>query len=345
MDSTMKRIISITIFVFACAVVGLGGLHGCRTGKAAMGTGRVYAGWLNAGEYESLWDAASETLKDTYGTFETFSQVCGAIRGELGSQERVLDERVLSINSFRLYLRKAAFTGVDLPVSVELGMDGGLRLMYLEVRPLPEEAPSRFLSYRTITDLRLPFEGTWTVLWGGRTTWDNYHADCVDQRFASDFMVFENGFIHSGDGSRNEDYHCFGRPVCAPGDGVVVSSVNDVPDNAPGSEDNLDAPLGNHVIIDHGNGEYSFLCHFQQGTVTAAPGERVAAGRVLGLCGNSGASDLPHLHFHVQNTPEPFMGEGLPAQFTSYLAGGRPVQRGEPVRGQQVCHRQSGNHD
>ncbi|HQI81930.1 MAG TPA: hypothetical protein PLR71_10275, partial [Deltaproteobacteria bacterium] len=221
MDSTMKRIITMTLVALAWAAMGLGGVHGCRTDKAAMGTGRVYAGWLSAGEYGRLWGAASDTLKDTYGTPETFDRVLGAITGELGREERVLDERVLSINSFRLYLRKAEFAGVDVPVSVELGMDGGLRLMYLDVRPLSEEAPSRFLQYRTRTVLRLPFEGTWVVLWGGRTTWDNYHADCVDQRFASDFMVFENGFIHGGDGSRNEDYYCFGRPVRAPGDGIV----------------------------------------------------------------------------------------------------------------------------
>lgn len=331
-----RRITAITLVVLTWAAMGLGGLHGCRTDQGAMSSGRVYMGWFYEGEYARLWDAASDILKDTFGSREIFAQACSATMEELDQEERVVAERVLTINSFRLYLRKAEFTGVEIPVSVELGMDAGLHLMYLDIRPLPEEAASRFLSYTTKTSLRLPFEGTWTVIWGGRTTWDNYHADCMDQRFASDFMVFENGFIHSGDGSVNENYYCFGRSICAPGDGVVVASESNVPDNAPGSEDNLDAPLGNHVIIDHENGEYSFLCHFRQGTVTVAPGQRVTKGQVLGLCGNSGASDLPHLHYHVQNTPVPYLGEGLPAQFRTYQANGGPVEMGEPVRGQQV---------
>jgi len=29
-------------------------------------------------------------------------------------------------------------------------------------------------------------------------------------------------------------------------------------------------------------------------------------------------------------------GEGLPAQFTGYVADGRPVERGEPVKGQTI---------
>ena len=41
-------------------------------------------------------------------------------------------------------------------------------------------------------------------------------------------------------------------------------------------------------------------------------GESVAAGQLIGRCGNSGNSSEPHLHFHLQTTPELGTGEGLP---------------------------------
>ena len=60
------------------------------------------------------------------------------------------------------------------------------------------------------------------------------------------------------------------------------------------------------------------------------------AGDVIGECGNSGRSSEPHLHYHMQNTPDIMNGEGLPAQFQNYYANDEVVRRGEPVRGERV---------
>ena len=76
------------------------------------------------------------------------------------------------------------------------------------IRPIPSEAPSDFLDYQTKTNLRLPFNDLWDVVWGGRSIQDNYHAAYSDQRFASDFLIIKNGFTHIGDGATNEDYYC-----------------------------------------------------------------------------------------------------------------------------------------
>jgi hypothetical protein len=51
---------------------------------------------------------------------------------------------------------------------------------------------------------------------------------------------------------------------------------------------------------------------------------------------NSGNTSQPHLHFHVQNSPRSDEGDGLPAPFTNYVADGKPIDRGEPIRGQTV---------
>ena len=82
----------------------------------------------------------------------------------------------------------------------------------------------------------------------------------------------------------------------------------------------------------------SFLLN---GSVAVEPGDSVSAGDRLGLCGNSGNTSEPHLHFHVQDKPRFGQGNGKPAFFNDYLADGEFVERGEPTRGQSVQHRSS----
>lgn len=212
--------------------------------------------------------------------------------------------------------------------------DGGV-VQGFWMRPRREAAPSRFLEYETKTPLRLPFDGEWAVYWGGRTVEQNYHAVAVDQRFAYDLVVVRDGRTHTGDGTRNEDYNCYGLPILSPGAGVVAVAVDGIEDNRPGVM-NASEPPGNYVVIDHGNGEYSFLAHLRKGSVRVRAGDRVSAGDVVGECGNSGNSSEPHLHYHLQTTPDFGRGEGLPAQFRSYVADDVPVERGEPVQGQRI---------
>ena len=41
-------------------------------------------------------------------------------------------------------------------------------------------------------------------------------------------------------------------------------------------------------------------------------GDRVRKGQVLGLLGNTGNTDGPHLHFHIMDGPSPLQSNGLP---------------------------------
>ncbi|MGA8270628.1 MAG: M23 family metallopeptidase [Candidatus Sulfotelmatobacter sp.] len=199
-------------------------------------------------------------------------------------------------------------------------------------------ARTEFLHYQTKTTLRLPFAGEWYVYWGGRRLAQNKHAVTRDQRFAYDFLILAQGSFgqsYRGTGESNTDYHCFGLPIYAPADGIVVKTENELPDNTPG-EMNPKAALGNYVILDHGCGEFSFFAHFQRGTVALHGGDRVHCGQLLARCGNSGNSSEPHLHYHLQNTSIPFRGDGLPARFVEYFADGKTVALGELVARQTV---------
>ena len=54
---------------------------------------------------------------------------------------------------------------------------------------------------------------------------------------------------------------------------------------------------GNYVMIDHGYGVYSGYAHFSEAHVTS--GQRIAAGQIIGMSGNSGRSSGPHLHWEM----------------------------------------------
>jgi murein DD-endopeptidase MepM/ murein hydrolase activator NlpD len=114
--------------------------------------------------------------------------------------------------------------------------------------------------------------------------------------------VDENGKTHRGDGTKNEDYICFGRNILAPADGVVVEAIDGVRDNTPGSM-NPYCLLGNCVVIQHRTNEFSVLAHFQHGSMAVKAGDQVKRGQLLGRCGNSGNSSEPHLHYHLQHSP------------------------------------------
>ena len=75
--------------------------------------------------------------------------------------------------------------------------------------------------------------------------------------------------------------------------------------------------MGNYVLIDHGNREYSLYAHMQPGSVHVRPGDSVAAGTLLGRLGSSGNSTEPHLHFHVCRGSSALQCSGVPVSFSN----------------------------
>lgn len=145
-------------------------------------------------------------------------------------------------------------------------------------------------------------------------------------RYAWDFMlVDQEGNTYRGAGLNNEAYWGFAIPVLAPAEGTVVSARNDVTDNLPGQyplrEDFETDPslfLGNCIIIDHGNGEYSALVHCQRGSVLVKAGDTVKQCEEIAKMGNSGDTYRPHLHYQLMNGTDFRTAEGLPACFSDF---------------------------
>ncbi len=191
-----------------------------------------------------------------------------------------------------------------------------------------------YMNYQTITALELPFEEEWFAVNAGKThTQGAHHFITRGERYAYDMVIVQNGRSYAGDGTKNEDYYCFGKRLNAPGDGKIIGIENTIEDNKPGMVRNNS---GNYVIIDHLNGETSILGHFKQGSIIVSVGDTVVKGQEVGKAGNSGNSTEPHLHYHLQRTSERLIGVGLPAQFLNYYEDDIFVERGEPVRGQRI---------
>ena len=297
--------------------------------------GRQYTAWFYAGEAEKLWERFSPEMKKALTSADNLKTFRGQVEAQIGTETEIVSEQITPSPPYQVYLRTVRMSKAPMPVIVQFALDASGTIVGFFIRPVQEPAPSKYLEYQTKTPLRLPFEGEWHVFWGGRTPEQNYHVVAPDQRFAYDFLVLKDGKSHTGDGSANEQYHCFGLPILASGAGTVAVVVDGLDDNKPGVMDPKNPP-GNYVVIDHGNGEFSFLAHLRKGSVAVKKGDAVKPGDRLGVCGNSGNSSEPHLHYHLQTTGLFAGGEGLPAQFLDYVADGKNVKRGEPTKGQTI---------
>ena len=149
--------------------------------------------------------------------------------------------------------------------------------------------------------------------------------------FASDFIYTDDeGEALRGDPRRVENWYSYGKPIYAPGAGTVLATANDIPDNwfedakatkighpkLPAGKDPKD--IGNFVLIDHRNGEFSLLVHMKPGSVTVKTGDHVVQGQAIGQIGFSGDSLFPHLHYSLMEGPQDTKSWGIPAYFSHF---------------------------
>lgn len=204
----------------------------------------------------------------------------------------------------------------------------------------PFPYPSSHEGHPSSICFRLPFEGEWTVFWGGESKEENLLAAyTADRRWGLDLVVAHDGKTHAGDEDDGEfatDFFSFGQSVLAPADGLVVATVDRFQDGLPRVIPRQDDPGGNRVVIQVAEGQFVFLCHLQRYSIGVKEGQTVRAGDPIARVGFSGWSKMtpePHLAIHLQDTPVAGEGEAIPWRFCSYLANGALVENGLPRGG------------
>lgn len=223
-------------------------------------------------------------------------------------------------------------------LDIKVVLDGQNKIIGLLFQPHLPDIPT---VEKHQTELSLPFKGKWLVFWGGDTKELNQHHDVPNQKFAFDFLgADETGKTRKGNDNTNEDYFAFGREIISPADGNVTDVINGVRDNVPGSMNPYSA-VGNAVIIQHRENEFSVLAHLKLDSIKVKVGDKVTRGHLIGLCGNSGNSSEPHLHYHLQNTPIIQDGTGIKCLFhkITIISNGRQQVKTDysPVKGDVIA--------
>jgi hypothetical protein len=215
-----------------------------------------------------------------------------------------------------------------------LSIDGNSEINGMQFIPFKEDNLPKM--ERNISKLILPFKGEWTVFWGGDTKELNYHVVDQAQKNAFDLLITdEKGNSYKTIGQTNDDYYVFGKKIIAPAAGEVVLVVEGIKDNTPGEMNPIYVP-GNTVIIKTANDEYLFFAHFKQHSIKVKQGQQVKQGELLGLCGNSGNSTEPHLHFQIQNVENMNKATGVKSYFDNILVNGELKNDYSPIKGEKI---------
>lgn len=326
--------------VIALLVVALAGpvaVHAApMDSTAALAFARALRPHVSAGNPAPLWPVFDPGMRAAMGDSTRFAAALSGIHAQVGAITEVLSEEMSQERGNWVYRASCRFEKAPQPLQFLVAITPEGQVTGLAVRPEePKEYASTRLDYITRTPLQLPFREEWFVFWGGRTLAENHHAASKPQRFACDLAIMKDGLTHSGDGKKLADYYCYGMSILAPAEGTVVWTCDSLPDQEPGVMDPAH-PVGNGVVIDHGNGEFSLLAHLQPRTQRFKLKDRVKTGDELGKCGNSGNTSEPHLHYHLQDGPDIMTAEGLPAIFAGLCVDGKKVEKSQPVRGQLI---------
>lgn len=157
---------------------------------------------------------------------------------------------------------------------------------------------TRFLNPESIP-VGLPVLGEWTI----SQAYHGEHTHKGEWAHALDLIVYgQNAQQFKGKGLDLRDYYCYEKPITAPADGIVADVLDGIPDNLIGDA-NTQQNWGNTVVIKLQDDLYAQLSHLKPGSIKIKKGDVVKKGDVLALCGNSGRSPYPHLHFQLQETP------------------------------------------
>ncbi|WP_144668807.1 peptidoglycan DD-metalloendopeptidase family protein [Dokdonia sp. Hel_I_53] len=285
---------------------------------------------FNNGNDQALFDLFSESMQ-SFLPLEKAITYFSNLKNNLGKIEAYKFDRITR-KGFASY--KTTFTNGLFSINIASNKESKITGLFIE----PYKENKLPVLEKNISDLILPFTKTWTVTWGGDTVMQNYHVESTAQKNAFDLVITDtSGKSYKTDGKTNEDYYAFGKHLIAPCDAEVVLVVDGIKDNLPGELNPIYVP-GNTVILKTSNDEFLYFAHFKQHSIIVELGQKVVQGELLGLCGNSGNSSEPHLHYHMQNVEDMNVATGAKSYFKSIEVNGEVKVDYSPVKGDKVSN-------
>lgn len=283
--------------------------------------------YYNSNEYQKIFDLFSPEMKSAL-SIEQMTDFLNGLKNQSG---------IITKRKFIKYEQTYATykTNFERGIwSLMISLNNNSKINGFFVKPFKEDNLPKL--ERNKTKLILPFNGEWTVFWGGDTKELNYHIESEAQKNAFDIVITDkNGKTFKTDGKTNEDYYAFGKELIAPCDAEVVLVVDGIKDNIPGELNPIYVP-GNTVILKTANNEYLFFAHFKQNSIDVKQGQKVKQGELLGLCGNSGNSSEAHLHFHIQNVENMNKATGAKSYFDKIIVNGELKKDYSPIKGEKI---------
>lgn len=200
---------------------------------------------------------------------------------------------------------------------------------------IPARQRTKFLKFSSSTvidEARYQFTYGWQ--WGNPESRHNemavyrlpYHID-------SSYTVSQgyNGkHTHQGESKYATDWNMpVGTPVLAAREGTVIS-VKHIHEESGTEKDYL--PQANYVTIMHDDGTMGMYAHLQKDGIKVFVGQKVAAGELIGLSGNTGYSTGPHLHFVVFTPVNGFKYKSHPIKFFTEDGVMRGLEEGKSYK-------------
>ncbi len=194
----------------------------------------------------------------------------------------------------------------------------GYKYFNYSIKATPEKSLHEFLSlfFRFKSKeikIHLPFSEKWQVY----QAFDGKYTHKGKWKYAYDFVQVKNGKMFENEGNFLEDYYAFGQSILSPVNGYVVALRQDLADNPIGVVDK-ENNWGNYIIIKSDYGYFVEISHIMQNSIPVKIGDYVKVGDIIGKCGNSGYSPIPHIHIQVQKY-EVLGSETMPFLFEEYI--------------------------
>jgi hypothetical protein len=315
-----------TLFTFLLTFL-IGNIYGQREKLIYKTIADKFETNYNNINYDSIFVMLSSEMQN-YLPIEKTKDYITSTRKQLGEIIRKEFRKYDNTSAiYKGYFEKGLF---DISISV----DENSKINSLSIRPYEPDDLLKLERNKTL--LSLPFKGEWTVVWGGDTKEMNYHVESKAQKNAFDILITDTkGNSFKTNGNTNEDYYAFGKELFAPCAGEIVLVVDGIKDNIVNEMNSFNVG-GNTIILKTTNGEFLVFCHLKHKSIKVIEGQKVSQRQLIGLCGNSGHSSEPHLHFHIQNTEDMNYATGVKCYFDKLIVNGQIKLDYSPIKDDKI---------